>query len=101
MRKLADGLLVLAEKALVPPLLVALRVIAVKVADACPHNGGFEALRLSDRPGHHKAAIAPAHDTHAFPIDLLAFNQILDAAQSILKVFAAHIAQYRIGKGHA
>src|SRR5437868_3325249 len=71
----------------------------VKVGETCRHNSSFEACRLCHCPCCHETAVASTRDGHPVTIHHAALDQVFDATQDILEVFATHVAHDRIGEG--
>src|SRR5258706_13898179 len=71
-----------------------------KVGEPCCHNSSFEARRLCPCPSCHETAIATTRDGNSIAVHHTALDQVFDAIQDILQVFATHIAHNRIGEGY-
>src|SRR5690348_16298257 len=88
-----------AQEAHIPVVDARLRVEAVEVTDASDHNGCFETMRLRHRPGCHETAVAATYNCYPLAVHHTLLNQVIDAMQDVLEIFATHIADHRIRKG--
>ena len=59
---------------------------AVPVRDITLRDGGFESLRLGDRPVREQSAAAAAGDAHTIRIDVSSLQQLVDAGHQIFIV---------------
>ena len=73
-------------------------VVALPVADACAGDGGFEAGGLGDAEHGHEAAVAPAGEAFAVPVDGESLFEGVHSGEDVAEIAVAEVLDVGLGE---